>query len=79
MIPSVVVDRVCVASETVGLYGAEQPPVSEAIVDLVLLAALMQFKYPSYHRLFLPFQSDDVSQKVWSSLIRVSLSFLASR
>ena len=39
MILSVVVDRVCVASQTVGLYGAEQVPVSEAIVDLVLLAA----------------------------------------
>ena len=53
MIPSVVVDKVCVASETVGLYGAEQMPVSEAIVDLVLLAALKQFEYQATNRLLL--------------------------
>ena len=32
------------------MYGAEQPPVSEATVDLVLLAALEQFKYQATNR-----------------------------
>ena len=36
-----------------GIYGAEQPPVSEATVDLVLLAALKQFKYQATNRLLL--------------------------
>ena len=36
-----------------GIYGAEQPPVSEATVDLVLLAALEQFKYQTTNRLLL--------------------------
>ena len=32
-------------------YGAEQPPVSEATVDFVLVAALKQFKYQATNRL----------------------------
>ena len=35
------------------IYGAEQLPVSEATVDLVLLAALKQFKYQATNRLLL--------------------------
>ena len=36
-----------------GVYGAEQPPVSEATVEFVLLAALKQFKYQVTNRLLL--------------------------
>ena len=36
-----------------GIYGAEQLPISEATIDLVLLAALKQFKYQATNRLLL--------------------------
>ena len=35
------------------MYGAEQPPVSEATADLVLLASLKQFEYQATSRLLL--------------------------
>ena len=41
------------SSCNLGIYGAEQPPVSEAIVDLPLLAALQQFEYQATNRMLL--------------------------
>ena len=37
------------------MYGAEQPPVSEATVDLVLQAALEQFEFQATNRLLLTY------------------------
>ena len=36
-----------------GIYGADQTSIPEAIVDLVLLAALEQFEYQATNRLLL--------------------------
>ena len=41
------------SSCNLGIHGADQTPVSEAIVDLVLLAALEQFEYQATNRLLL--------------------------
>ena len=41
------------SSCNLGIYGAEQTPVSEAIVDLALLAALQQFEYQATNRMLL--------------------------
>ena len=38
---------------SIGIYGTEQQLVSEATIDLVLLAALEQFEYQATNRLLL--------------------------